>query len=418
MSRTYAIPLKSSCSRRASTPRLASTAWPIVTAGLLAWSGHPVAALVVGIDFAETGARYPGITTTPLGQPNFTAYDFVDSSSPFAADGALDGWTNGDLQAAIVDHVRRLFRLAEIDAPGCMLDVDLRLGPVDPTVGINHVVGDAIGDPAWFGSAFFDAAHTRPDLNPDPNLPINIFEGENTLSATAVDSLANSSLTYDTVDEVVYAIGSTVAQEIAHNLGVPFDVPAGPYNGIYPVMASGLTGLPLAARLTERAFLDVPNTQPDPALGLGGPLTYSVTDVLVEKVGVIDATDLNFDGFTDASDLLIWFEHRFTSQSVPQRGDVNADGVVDANDLFSLYDTLFTSHGVQSSASYELPLDRSHLFTYLQDTFALADTTPAVPEPSAVALFLIGHIALTSSRRAHRRSTKTNTAIAHGSKSQ
>jgi len=70
-------------------------------------------------------------------------------------------------------------------------------------------------------------------------------------------------------------------------MGVAFDVPGTPVDGVYPIMASGLSDppLPLSARKLERRFLDLPNTQPNPDFGLGAPRVLSVTDVLVKQAG-------------------------------------------------------------------------------------------------------------------------------------
>lgn len=355
----------------------------IVSLPRVTWATH-----VIGIDFADGGTRYPGITSTPLNQANFIAYDFLSSASPFDADGALQGWTLGELRQAIVDQTQYLFRTAEINRPGQMLRVDIRLGPVAPDVGINHVVGDALVNPVWFGNAFYDAAHTRPDLNPDPSLPIDLFDGENTLSATAVDTLAQVAITYETADQVVNAISSTIAQEVAHTLGVAFDVPAIELDGVYPVMASGPTGLPVEARLTQRSFLDIPNTQPSPYGSISDPLTYSVPEVLIEKVGLTSISDLNFDGQTDASDLLIWFENRFTYQIVPQRGDANADGLVDANDLLILYGNLFTTHA-DNGETGNLILDQNHTFDDALYGTEWEIPNP-IPEPCIAVLLVAG----------------------------
>lgn len=323
----------------------------------------------VGIDFASGGVRFPLITTTPLGQPNMVEYDFLGSSSPFASTGALVGWTNEKLHGAIVDSVRRVFRSAEINQPGYMLNVDVRLGPISPTLGTRHIVGNATPDQYWFGSAEWNGAFTRPDLNTSDSRFL-LYDGLNATSAIAVDTLAANALTYHSADEVINALAGTISQEIAHTLGVAYDVPAGPYGGVYPIMASGPTGLPLQARLTPRQFLNIPNTQPAPQNGIAGPLTWSVTDVLSAKVGHTPVTDFNFDGVTDASDLLIWYDNRFTTNSVPQRGDANNDSVTDASDLLLVYDSLFG--GIPNARQNQILTDQG-----------LPDVS-YIPEPAAV----------------------------------
>lgn len=221
-----------------------------------------------------------------------------------------------------------------------MLNVDIRFGHVPAGVGTRHLVGNASPDQGWIGSAEWNGAFSRPDLNPsDPKH--FLYDGLNATSATAVDTLAATGLVYASPEGVINALAGTIAQEIAHTLGVAYDEPAGPYNGVYPIMASGATGLPLQARLTQRRFLDIPNTQPSPQNGISGPLEWSVTDILQAKVGLTPVTDFNFDGVTDASDLLVWYDHRFTADGVPQRGDANNDGFVDASDLLMVYDSLF-----------------------------------------------------------------------------
>jgi hypothetical protein len=341
------------------------------------------AAQIVAIDFAQGGARFPLITTTSLGQPNVFEYDFVGPSSPFAAQGALAGWSNQQLHGAIVDSVRRVFRSAEIGQPGYMLNVDIRLGGIPPELGTRHLVGNVSPEQIWLGSAEWNGAFTRPDLNPaDPKY--FLYDGLNVTSATAVNTLAATGLAYTSPEHVINALTGTIAQEIAHTLGVAFDVPAGPYNGVYPIMASGVTGLPLEARRTARQFLDIPNTQPSPQNGISGPLEWSVTEVLEAKVGLTSVTDFNFDGVTDASDLLVWYDHRFTAQGVPQRGDANNDGFVDASDLLLVYDSLFggipNAQQNQSLIEHGLP-DASY-----------------IPEPSVLGV-TIGAVALLRRKR-------------------
>ncbi len=62
------------------------------------------------------------------------------------------------------------------------------------------------------------------------------------------------------------------------------------------------------------------------------------------RLGVTDSTDFNLDYGTDASDLLVWNTHSFTSGTVMQQGDANNDGNTDAADLLAWNTNKFTTN--------------------------------------------------------------------------
>lgn len=71
--------------------------------------------------------------------------------------------------------------------------------------------------------------------------------------------------------------------------------------------------------------------------------TVQFGDVALE-LGVTDATDFNLDYSTDAQDLLIWNNNKFTNNTVMQQGDSNNDGATDAQDLLDWNNNKFTTN--------------------------------------------------------------------------
>lgn len=292
--------------------------------GAEALAGH-----VVGVEFVAT-PRYSAIVGNfPI--DNFFPYVFTDPASPFGQDGALVGRTEMELQTAIVDAVQRTFRRAEIDQPGRMLNVDIRMGPVAPTIGTTHLIGKSFQPSQLFGSAYPTGATFRPDLRPN-----SVYTNE--LSVTYADSVAtipqlNSSVRFTSFESVVESIAGTTSHEIAHTLNVWNHDPGTPVNGWYSIMGTGSTGLPLAARLLERRFLDIPDTQFEfPGPPSAGPLIYSVTDTLFNASGTTWISDFDFDGSLDGGDTAIWRANRFQSGTGVKRGDADDDGLTDVRD--------------------------------------------------------------------------------------
>ena len=289
------------------------------------------AGFVVGIEFVDEPYYSPVFSTFPA--DNVFPYTFTDPNHAFNAHGALDGYTEMEVRQAIVAATQDIFRRAEIRRPGQMLDIDIRFGPVDPSVGTVHSIG-ASGFPlSLFGSAYPTGATFRPDLRPN-----SVYT--NQLSVTFANTVAtlpdrSPDAHFLTLEDVVQSIAGTTAQEIAHTLNVWNDVPGDPGpDGTYPIMASGRTGLPIPQRLRERRFLHIPNTQPaHPGPPPGGDNIYSVPETLVNTAGTTSIADFNFDGTVDGSDFQIWMSHRFQTGTNAHTGDANDDGVTDVADF-------------------------------------------------------------------------------------
>jgi hypothetical protein len=285
---------------------------------------------VIGIDFVSAPVYNPLISLFVL--DNFFPYEITAPTSPFAADGALAGISETEVQRRIVDSVQRSFRRAEIDMPGRMLHVDIRDRAVTPEVGTTHLIGGSFGPTTLFGSAYATGAVFRPDLRPN-----TIYT--NALSLTFVDSIStipqlDPTLRFRTLENVVESIAGTTSHEIAHTLNVWNHDPGTPFGGIYSLLGTGSTGLPLRARLDERRFLDIPNTQYEfPGPPPGGALIYSVTDTLLRASGTTWVSDFNFDGQINVTDRSIWENARFQEETGVKRGDANDDALTDVRDL-------------------------------------------------------------------------------------
>jgi hypothetical protein len=297
----------------------------------LGLGGYSQAGFVVGVDFVTKAKFNPLLSLAPIN--NLFPFLITGANSNFTAHGALAGVTEAEVQAAIVDTVQQAFRRAEINLPGRMLHVDIRHGAVPPEVGTVHLVGRTFEPSQLFGVAYPTGATFRPDLQKN-----SIYTNE--LSVTLADSIAlipdfDPSLRFESISQVVHAIAGTVSHEIGHTLNVWNHVPGGePVRGWYPIMASGSTDLPLSARLQERRFLDIPDTQYQlPGPPAGGPLIYSVTETLLQAAGTTAISDFNFDGLVDGQDFHVWNTHKFQTGTGVKTGDANDDGVTDGSDF-------------------------------------------------------------------------------------
>ncbi len=310
---------------------------------------------VVGIDFVATPYYNPLAGLLPI--DNLLPFQFTDPTTSFSANGALDGVTEERLQLEIVDAIQRTFRRAEIGQPGRMLNVDIRHGLIDGSIGTAHSIGASPYDLSLFGTSYPTGATFRPDLRPDGTY-------SNQLSITYADTVEripefDPSIRFETLEEVVYAVAGTASHEIAHTLDVWNHVPGTAVHGVFPVMASGATNLPLSERLRERRFLDLPNTQYSiPGPPPGGPLIYSVTDTLVNAAGTTFVSDFNFDEVVDLADFDVWFAHRFQAGTGVKTGDANDDGVTDVLD-FNLWNSqrsspLATDDAVNLTIDFEM----------------------------------------------------------------
>ena len=308
------------------TPRGAAM---VLLLGIVA--ARAVEAHVVGIEFIDAPTFSPFITPVPM--DNFDPYLFTDPNNNFSAHGALQGVTETELRENITTAIQQIFRRAEIGMPNRMLNVDIRLGAVTPAEGTVQQIGGTIFVQNSFGLAYPTGAITRPDLQPNPYY-------SNALGVTlanVVDQIPvfDPSVTFQTQEQVVQAIAGTSAHEIAHTLNVWNHVPGQPVNGVYPIMGTGPTNLPLAARLDERRLMDLPNTQyqfPIP-IPPSGPLIYSVTETLLNAVGTTSVADFNFDGVVDGADFGIWNANKFRVGTGVKTGDANDDGVTDGSDF-------------------------------------------------------------------------------------
>ena len=334
-------------------------------------------AVTVGIEFVDAPMFSGVLSPIDIG-PNLVPYDFFDPTQAFAANGALAGVTQQGLEKRIIDAVRSIFRNAEINQPGSMLNVEIVAGLIPKEEGSVHLIGDAIGDIEFFGKSIQDA------VIQEQVFYFNQPPDENRYSVTLADTVARlptyePGLTFTTLDEVVNAIAGTTAQEIAHTLGVEDDVPAQPTGGVYPIMASGQTGLPNSARLTERAFLDISNTQQDP---ITSAVTASVPDILVHHMGVTPTTDFNFDGQVDVLDFNLWLAQWNTdpTDGGVSRGDANADGLVDVLD-FNLWLAAFNAQGFAPAVT------QNSLFDLSDEVAASVVGLAVVPEPSILGVW-------------------------------
>ncbi len=310
---------------------------PVLLALVVALSGGSQlpAVMVVGVEFIDAPTYNP-VLSLP-GVDNLLPFQFTDPSTNFSAHGALQGLSELQVRQAMTAAVQQIFRRAEIDQPGRMLAVDIRLGAVDAVVGTVHQVGRGLADFGLFGLAYPTGATFRPDLQPG-----SVYT--NALSLTLADAVnripvLDPTLQFNQLEQVVQAVAGTVAHEIAHTLNVWNHDQGSPVNGIYPIMASGATMLPLSARLTERRFLDIPNTQFEfPGPPAGGSLIYSTPETLLRAAGTTFVSDFNFDGAVDGLDFGIWNAHKFQVGTGVKSGDANDDGVTDGLD-FNLWNT-------------------------------------------------------------------------------
>ena len=110
---------------------------------------------------------------------------------------------------------------------------------------------------------------------------------------------------------------------------------------------------------------------------------------------LVSVGDTNLDGSINATDLQNIIDHYDPNHIKPQdwmQGDFNYDGFTDAKDL----NLLMSLYG--SAGSSESPITAAEL-GQLQNVEAAGITGSAVPEPSALAVILLGAGALANRRR-------------------
>ena len=298
-----------------------------------AWiaSISPAAPFVVGIEFVETPYYSAVMTAAPI--ENIFPFEFTDPNHSFSEHGALDGFTESQVRQGIVDAIQASFRDAEIGIPGQMLNVDIRMGAIDSTLGTVHSIGSFIGPIPLFGQAYPSGATFRPDLQPTNSVYTN------QLSVTLADTVERipelaPGVRFEHFDQVVHAVAGTAAHEIAHTLDVLNHVNYDENLEFQPLMASGASSLPIAERLNRRRFVDIPNTQHEfPGPLPFGDLIYSVPERLLATAGTTFVSDFNFDGLVDVHDFSIWNAHKFTEGTGVKTGDANGDGATDVHDF-------------------------------------------------------------------------------------
>lgn len=273
----------------------------------------------IGLDFVTA--------ETDLGERFLTdmlPYQMTDPGNEMVMEGAFAGRTEDEVQRAIVLAVEDAFR--GIDA-GTGQTVAIAIHPqlLDAGGAPNvRKLNVAVGESTWPGFTLYGEA-----LLGAANLGI-IGNGEYA-AAVYPDEIDTLPVVYDTFEGAVNSIAGTTAHEIGHLFEtVHQDAGPGP---VYPIMSSGIEGLPNEARLTERIFFPT---------AAGTILANAVT---------VNRTDFNMDGSLDAADVGSIVSNWARDDALMQEGDANNDHLVDGEDVGILLEAWSADPGPASAGS-------------------------------------------------------------------
>ena len=292
----------------------------LLLAGLLVLGGPAHAGFNASIMFITEP------TETDLLNEGYMLQPYNYFTSGFNTNGALNGHSQAELEQAVADAVQKMYRSAEINMPGRMLNVNIVLNAsLTPQQGLIQLVGNA--PTGSIGSGTLGIAWV------DLNTPFSLAYWGNTTGLTLSGALAGMG-GYLTFEHVVNALAGTTAHEIGHSLGLYDHDPGIPNaNGVYPIMGTGATPpnppTPNSARLGVRGFIDMGPTQH----WNGGAELISTPQVLVRKAGTTAVTDFNFSGLTDIDDYNTCVANLGRINTGVKTGDADNNGLTDGIDF-------------------------------------------------------------------------------------
>lgn len=267
-----------------------------------------------------------------LGTPYFFGLDFLDEPTPspapffedfepfplttpanhFVLQGALAGVSESTARRAVALAVERTFEAIDIAEAGRRLALGIHLGAV-PEEFSGRRLNVALGQSSLSTSAL--------GVTPRPGDYFNLDAQDTIVAAVWVDNidgLGATSLVYDDFDDAVNSVAGTTAHEIGHVFGLEHVDGNSPLP--WPVMAVGSTGLPTAARLTERRF------------STSQPASGGNAQALVDLLGTRARGDFNLDYDVDQLDLAVLLANLGQEDRLALEGDANGDQRVDGAD--------------------------------------------------------------------------------------
>jgi len=251
----------------------------------------------IGLDFIETS-----VPATPEFVFGFEPFTITQPANDFVAEGGLTGSAEADVRRAVALRVDDAFRAIDTGDPTTTVPIAIHVGPASPALSGNryNVALCRSASPTW---ALLGTATT----------------GANDRYGAAVflDNVDALPLVYETADGVLNSIAGVAAHEIGHLLDVAGHVPAG-NTGPYPLMATETTGLPTAARLTRREFVE------------------DSQQIIRDLSGAVSRADFNLDGRVDDADISILTGNFGRSDALWQEADCSGDHVVDGLDMIGL----------------------------------------------------------------------------------
>ena len=334
-------------------------------------------AYAVGLEFIDAPTPSP-----PPFFSDFEPFPIVAPENFFVSQGGLAGWTENEAQRAVALAIEDVFNAVDVGDPNHWLNLSIHLGPAPSTLP-GQRLNVALGQSAGFMLALGETP--RPGDYDNPNA------ADTVVAAVYIDNindLGASLVTYDTASGAINAIAGTAAHEIGHVFGADHVVTSAGAAEPLPIMAVEGTGLPTAARLTERRFSDL---QPEPV---------SNADVIVANMGTAARGDSDFNGTVDENDLLNLVANWEQSDRLRFEGDANGDHWVDNIDAFYLIDNWtagsFAASGVSLAQWSAVPLAHSRGISLM------------VPEPDGilpVSALVVGILCHGAGSRAGRIST-------------